>query len=89
MCVVPETSPRGDCELVADKSVLVKVEDGKLAWRHDVALGVGQHAFPRLAQGRLEDAAHDGVLGAIRAVPCHLQGLGNETGTQVVVVGWR
>lgn len=46
--VVPEPRPRRDSDLVAHKTVLVKVEDGKFARCHHVALWVLHDPVPDL-----------------------------------------
>lgn len=75
--------------------MLVKVEDGKLARRHDIAasfaavVALCRDARPQLRQRRLEDAADNGVgAGAVGRVAGDFEGGGHGVCVEVVVVGW-
>lgn len=74
--VVPVSSSSFNGIIVANETVLEKVEDCKLVPGHDIGPGFSLNFAPYLGQGILEDLADSRIGGAIRALASNLQSLG-------------
>jgi hypothetical protein len=77
---VPVSPFRFRREILAVKSLLEVVENGKLVPGHDIAGGLGGDLSPDLAQGCLEDLFHRRVLLSLWTLPGELERLGDSRG---------